>query len=136
MPRQGEAAAAPRGWTLLDEKQVVCPIIRLPAQFEDYVQSLDKKELLAAIQQTGISGLGGATFPAHVKLNVPADTVIDTMVVNGAECEPFLTCDHRIVDGAPAARFVRRLVGGGRHGVVATALDQRGCTAAGMAWCV
>jgi hypothetical protein len=35
---------AARGWTLLDEKQVVCPIIRLPAQFEDYVQNLDKKE--------------------------------------------------------------------------------------------
>ncbi len=61
------------------------------------IEALDKKELLAAIQQTGISGLGGATFPAHVKLNVPADAVIDTMVVNGAECEPFLTCDHRIM---------------------------------------
>ncbi len=61
------------------------------------IESMDKKELLAAIQQTGISGLGGATFPAHVKLNVPQDVVIDTMVVNGAECEPFLTCDHRIM---------------------------------------
>jgi electron transport complex protein RnfC len=61
------------------------------------VESLDKKELLAAIQHTGISGLGGATFPAHVKLSVPPDTVIDTLVVNGAECEPFLTCDHRIM---------------------------------------
>jgi electron transport complex protein RnfC len=61
------------------------------------VDALDRKELLTAIQQTGISGLGGATFPAHVKLNVPADVVIDTLVVNGAECEPFLTCDHRIM---------------------------------------
>ena len=61
------------------------------------IEVMDKKELLAAIQQTGISGLGGATFPAHVKLNVPQDVVIDTMVVNGAECEPFLTCDHRIM---------------------------------------
>ncbi len=61
------------------------------------IESLDRKELLAAIQDTGISGLGGATFPAHVKLNVPQDTVIDTMVVNGAECEPFLTCDHRVM---------------------------------------
>ena len=61
------------------------------------IDSLDKKELLAAIQQTGIAGLGGATFPAHVKLNVPADAVIDTLVVNGAECEPFLTCDHRVM---------------------------------------
>ncbi|HEX5337008.1 MAG TPA: electron transport complex subunit RsxC [Gallionella sp.] len=61
------------------------------------VESLDKKELLAAIQQTGIAGLGGATFPAHVKLSVPPDAVIDTLVVNGAECEPFLTCDHRVM---------------------------------------
>ncbi|MDO8990694.1 MAG: electron transport complex subunit RsxC [Sideroxyarcus sp.] len=61
------------------------------------IESLDKKELLAAIQQTGIAGLGGATFPAHVKLSVPPETVIDTLVVNGAECEPFLTCDHRIM---------------------------------------
>ena len=61
------------------------------------IEALNKKELLEAIQQTGISGLGGATFPAHVKLNVPPETVIDTMVVNGAECEPFLTCDHRIM---------------------------------------
>ncbi len=61
------------------------------------IDAMDKKELLLAIQQTGISGLGGATFPAHVKLNVPPETVIDTLVVNGAECEPFLTCDHRIM---------------------------------------
>ncbi len=61
------------------------------------VDAMDKKELLAAIQATGISGLGGATFPAHVKLSVPPEAVIDTLVVNGAECEPFLTCDHRIM---------------------------------------
>jgi electron transport complex protein RnfC len=61
------------------------------------IEAMDKKELLAAIQQTGISGLGGATFPAHVKLSVPPEVKIDTMVVNGAECEPFLTCDHRVM---------------------------------------
>jgi electron transport complex protein RnfC len=61
------------------------------------VDALGKQELLLAIQQTGIAGFGGATFPAHVKLSVPAETVIDTLVVNGAECEPFLTCDHRIM---------------------------------------
>lgn len=61
------------------------------------VDALDKQGLLAAIQDNGIAGLGGATFPAHVKLSVPPGTVIDTMVVNGAECEPFLTCDHRVM---------------------------------------
>jgi electron transport complex protein RnfC len=61
------------------------------------VEAMDRQQLLVAIQHTGIAGLGGATFPAHVKLNVPADAKIDTLVVNGAECEPFLTCDHRIM---------------------------------------
>ncbi len=61
------------------------------------VDALSRDELLAAIQATGIAGLGGATFPAHVKLNAPGGPVIDTMVVNGAECEPFLTCDHRVM---------------------------------------
>ena len=61
------------------------------------VESMTKQELLLAIQQTGIAGFGGATFPAHVKLSVPPETVIDTLVVNGAECEPFLTCDHRVM---------------------------------------
>jgi electron transport complex protein RnfC len=61
------------------------------------VESLDRAALLAAIQQTGLSGMGGATFPMHVKLDPPAGTAIDTLAVNGAECEPFLTCDHRIM---------------------------------------
>ena len=61
------------------------------------VEALDKKELLAAIQNTGIAGLGGATFPAHVKLSVPPETVIEILMVNGAECEPYLTCDHRVM---------------------------------------
>jgi electron transport complex protein RnfC len=70
--------------------------VRAPRSGGD-IEAMDKQELLAAIQSTGISGLGGATFPAHVKLNVPQDAVIDTLVVNGAECEPFLTCDHRVM---------------------------------------
>jgi len=64
---------------------------------DDEIAAMDKQTLLAAIQQTGISGLGGATFPAHVKLSVPPEVAIDTLVVNGAECEPFLTCDHRVM---------------------------------------
>lgn len=67
--------------------------VRMPRD----IDNMNKKELLLAIQQTGIAGFGGATFPAHVKLSVSPETVIDTMVVNGAECEPFLTCDHRVM---------------------------------------
>lgn len=55
------------------------------------------EQILAAIQQAGIVGLGGAAFPTHVKLAVPSDSPVDTVVVNGAECEPMLTTDHRVM---------------------------------------
>jgi len=56
---------------------------------------LPKNELLGIIREAGIVGLGGAGFPAHVKLGTDRD--IDYMIVNGAECEPFLTSDLRIL---------------------------------------
>lgn len=55
----------------------------------------DKKSLAAAARKSGLVGLGGAGFPAHVKLNVGEDKNIDTLIVNVAECEPYVTCDHR-----------------------------------------
>jgi len=64
------------------------------------LQDLDtfsRQEMINAIQDTGMAGLGGAGFPAHVKLSVPNKYVIDTLVVNGCECEPYLTNDHRIM---------------------------------------
>lgn len=54
-----------------------------------------KEQLLLAIKRSGLVGLGGAGFPAHVKLNVPQDKKIDTLIINGAECEPYITSDHR-----------------------------------------
>jgi electron transport complex protein RnfC len=50
-----------------------------------------------AIQGAGIVGLGGAAFPTHVKLSPPEGKAIDTVVLNGAECEPYLTADHRLM---------------------------------------
>lgn len=52
-------------------------------------------ELLAAVRASGLVGLGGAGFPAHVKLNVPNGKTIDTLIINVAECEPYITADHR-----------------------------------------
>jgi len=52
-----------------------------------------RKKVLAA----GIVGMGGATFPSHVKLSPPKDKPIDTVILNGAECEPYLTADHRLM---------------------------------------
>jgi electron transport complex protein RnfC len=56
---------------------------------------LSHDEVVAAVQHAGVVGLGGAAFPAHVKLAPPPGTTIDTLLVNGAECEPYLTTDHR-----------------------------------------
>lgn len=56
-----------------------------------------------ALKAAGLVGMGGATFPTHVKLSPPADKPIDTFILNGAECEPYLTSDHRVMlEQAPA----------------------------------
>lgn len=54
-------------------------------------------ELINAVQQAGIVGQGGAAFPTHRKLRVPAEYPVDTLIINGCECEPYLTSDHRIM---------------------------------------
>lgn len=57
--------------------------------------TLDSKAILERIRQAGIVGMGGASFPCHVKLNPPPDKKIEYVLVNAAECEPYLTCDER-----------------------------------------
>lgn len=68
------------------------------------------------VREAGIVGLGGATFPTHVKLSPPKGKTIDALVVNGAECEPYLTADHRLMVERAAgivggARIVARILG-------------------------
>ena len=55
------------------------------------------EEILQGIQDAGIVGLGGAAFPTHVKLKVPDGKKCHTLMINGIECEPFLTTDHRVM---------------------------------------
>lgn len=55
----------------------------------------NKAELCAAVRESGLVGLGGAGFPTHVKLNIPEDKDIDTLIINAAECEPYITVDYR-----------------------------------------
>lgn len=55
----------------------------------------NKNDLVKAIRQSGLVGLGGAGFPAHVKFNIPEDKNIDTLIINAAECEPYITVDYR-----------------------------------------
>ncbi|MBR0026471.1 MAG: electron transport complex subunit RsxC [Clostridia bacterium] len=61
------------------------------------VETVEPEKILWAIQNAGICGMGGAGFPTHVKLNVREDQYCDTLILNGAECDTFLTADHRLM---------------------------------------
>lgn len=63
---------------------------------KDY-NSYTNEEILGIIREAGIVGLGGAGFPTHVKLSPPKDMIIDKVIINGAECEPYLTTDYRVM---------------------------------------
>lgn len=76
-------------------------------------------EILQAIWDTGMVGLGGAAFPTHAKLTVPKQAKVHTLVVNGCECEPYLTCDHRVMveqadDLLTGIRYAMRATGAER----------------------
>ncbi|MEA3306241.1 MAG: electron transport complex subunit RsxC [Elusimicrobiota bacterium] len=74
---------------------------------EEWIEGLNTEEVdfkkfsleekLKRVKDAGIVGMGGAGFPAHVKLMPPKDKKIDTLILNGAECEPYLTADHRLM---------------------------------------
>jgi len=59
------------------------------------LDAMTPEEIVSAVQDAGLVGLGGAAFPSHVKMKPPEGARIDTVIVNGCECEPYLTCDHR-----------------------------------------
>lgn len=59
--------------------------------------TLDKAGIISKIKEKGIVGMGGATFPTHVKLMVPEGKKIESLLINGVECEPYLTADHRVM---------------------------------------
>ncbi|MCC6928507.1 MAG: electron transport complex subunit RsxC [Gemmatimonadaceae bacterium] len=65
-------------------------------------EGLTPDQVIQAVQDAGVVGLGGAAFPTHVKLAPPRDVSIHTIIVNGAECEPYLTTDHRTMVEYPA----------------------------------
>ncbi|NNJ71507.1 MAG: electron transport complex subunit RsxC [Kiritimatiellales bacterium] len=83
------------------------PAIEIAADGEDAWESpfepiadwmnADPAGLRQRICDAGIVGMGGAGFPTHVKLSPPEDKTIDTLILNGAECEPYLTADHRLM---------------------------------------
>jgi len=79
-------------------------------------QSYEPKELLNMVKDAGIIGIGGAGFPTHVKLSPPSDNPIDTLLLNGAECEPYITSDHRqmleyAADIVEGAKIILKILG-------------------------
>lgn len=109
-------------------QEALCVIIEADDENRtDFMEVLDPfscepEKILARIRDAGIVGMGGASFPTHVKLNPPDDKIIDYVLINAAECEPYLTCDERtlqeetnkFIDGIA---IVLRLVGA--KGVIA-----------------
>jgi len=59
--------------------------------------TMTREQIIERCQQCGLVGLGGATFPTHIKLTVPAGKKCDLIIINGVECEPYLTADHRLM---------------------------------------
>ena len=84
-----------------------CIVIRTDAKNESNFEEIDfplkkeitlqPEEIVQRISDFGIVGLGGATFPSHVKLNIKEDRKLDCLIINGVECEPYLTADHRLM---------------------------------------
>ena len=70
-----------------DGKQEIAETVKAPAV-------TDKASFLAAVRASGLVGLGGASFPTHIKYNPSNPDDVDTLIVNGAECEPYITVDH------------------------------------------
>ena len=88
-----------------------------PRQYEsEDWRKLSREQLLARVKNAGIVGMGGAGFPTYVKLSPPPNAKIDTLVLNGAECEPYLTTDHRLMLEYPekiieGAKIILKILG-------------------------
>ncbi|TSA39793.1 MAG: electron transport complex subunit RsxC [Methylococcaceae bacterium] len=95
----------------------------LTTQIADDPFRLNPEEITLRVGAAGIVGLGGATFPTAVKLNMGRENHIDTLIINGAECEPYLSCDDRLMQERAAMIIdgVRLMLHGmsGEHAVVA-----------------
>jgi electron transport complex protein RnfC len=87
-PMTGKAPAV----VISGDPEAAAPVYDL----EDW-RRFPRRELLDRIRRAGVVGLGGAGFPTHFKLDVDPQVALDTLIINGSECEPYLSCDHRIM---------------------------------------
>ncbi len=88
----------------------------LSPRSQEEIDALSPKEIVDIIGNAGVVGLGGATFPTRVKLSIPEGKHADIVILNGAECEPYLTCDEVIMCGYPdkivaGCRLIMKAVG-------------------------
>lgn len=83
------------------------------------VEQADPAAIIAAVKSAGICGMGGAAFPTHVKLAVPEGKRAEMVILNGAECEPYLTADHRLMLESP-----QRIIDGLRLILKATGVER------------
>lgn len=117
--------------TVLDASGFAKPAIFIQVEGDEWEASIDRspdivrenamsaKEMLERIVEMGIVGMGGATFPTHVKLSVPEGKRVEFLLLNGVECEPYLTADHRLMlergeQIVIGASLLRRALGGPR----------------------
>lgn len=87
-----------------------------PRRSDEEIENLNPKEIIDIVGEAGIVGLGGASFPTRVKLTIPAGKQADFFIINGAECEPYLTCDDAIMRRYPkeitaGVRFLMKATG-------------------------
>ncbi len=94
---------------VLDSSGYKRQAITITVEDDEWIDSIDRstelkkdiqlnaQDIIKRINESGIVGLGGATFPSHVKLSVPAGKKAEVLIINGVECEPYLTSDHRLM---------------------------------------
>lgn len=83
------------------------------------IDTLSPQQIIEKVKDAGIVGAGGATFPTHVKLSIPPGKNVDIVMLNGAECEPYLTCDDTLMRNQPSKiilgmRLIMKAVGASR----------------------
>lgn len=85
--------------------------LELPS-YKNSIDDLDTAKIRELLAESGVVGMGGAGFPIHVKLSPPENKPIDTVIINGAECEPYLTGDHRLMleEGAQVVKGARLIM--------------------------
>ena len=95
--------------SVIDSSGYKKPCIIIQTENDEWIDGVDLSETLSKeitatpeeivqkVNDSGIVGLGGATFPSHVKLSVPKDKKVEVLIINGVECEPYLTSDHQLM---------------------------------------